>query len=66
MSKVNKRQLIRTKRQADAGIKLQKQWDKLLTSKGLSLNRGASDKLSYVGSSVDLVVIEKLNQKSTS
>ncbi len=60
---LNDRQLRRIKRVAAAEKRLQEKWSKMLTDKGLSMNRGLSKRISYVGSSFDLAVIENLNTK---
>jgi len=61
---MNKRQLVRVKKLYDAGSRLQDQWEELLSNEGFSMNRGLNDKLSYVGTSEDLGVMEKLQESA--
>ena len=63
---MDKRRLVRVKAEHDSLRRLQKQWDILLTNKGLSMNRGLTDKLSYAGGTSDLVVLEKLQGSTKS
>lgn len=64
--RINNRGLKRDKAQHEAKKTLIAQWDKLLAGKGLSTNRGLSNRLSYAGTSQDLVVIEKYQKGATS
>lgn len=57
---MNFKELERKKKEADDLQKLISAWDKKLTKKGLSMKRGTSSKLSYVGGSGELVILEKL------
>ena len=61
---MHKRKLVQVKKSHDAGQRLQKQWEQILSNDGFSMNRGLSDRLSYAGTVSDLVVIEKYRDDS--
>jgi hypothetical protein len=60
--RVNNRRLVRVRKAHIAGQRLQKKWDQILSNQGVSMNRGLSDKLSYVGTGFNLVILEKLQK----
>jgi len=62
MAKPHLRKLVRTKREHDGANRAQRIWEEILTEAGVSMNRGLSDKLSYVGGFKELGVLEKVQK----